>query len=195
MASPKTAKSQSATASKVKTLGITPAAATLEVAPKKPIQAELFELAMEQFHARNFNAALHGFQAAAEGPSSEIAYTARLHQRMCEQRMNRQQEEPQSAEDHYNLGVALINSRDLPQARIQLEAALELSNDADHFHYAMALLCGLEGNYAASARALARAIQLNSRNRSAARNDPDFQEILRHHEVRTVLDPEEIPTA
>ena len=63
-----------------------------------------------------------------------------------------------------------------------------MTPQAGHLHYAMALLSGLEGDYAASARFLARAIELEPANRSAARNDADFHDILRRPELRAVLD-------
>ncbi len=128
------------------------------------------------------------FEAASSGTSTDIAHAARLHVRMCEQRLGQREHVPKSSEDHYNLAVALINRRDLPQARVHLETALSMTPQADYVQYAMALLNGLEGNYAAAAQSLARAIELEATNRTAARNDPDFQDILRHPELMAVLE-------
>ena len=160
-----------------------------------PSQSSLFEKAMEHFHARNFREAMQIFEDASAGPSPEVAHAARLHARMCEQRLGQLDHVPKSSEDHYNLAVALINLRDLPQARLHLEAALEMTPQRDHPHYAMALLSGLEGDYAASARSLAYAIELESTNRAAARKDPDFHDILRRPELRAVLEPQGAHTA
>jgi tetratricopeptide (TPR) repeat protein len=160
-----------------------------------PSQPSMFEKAMEHFHARNFAEALQLFEAAACGPSPGIAHAARLHLRMCEQRLGQPANLPISADDHYNLAVALINRRELPEARVHLEVALKMTPQGDHLHYAMSLLSGLEGDYAASARSLGHAIELEARNRSAARNDPDFREILRHAELRAVLESQGDPAA
>ena len=190
MASQKTSKTQSSkpAGGKPAAKAGTAAAGSLEAVKEVPSQSSVFEKAMDQFHARNFKAALHEFEAAIDGPSASIAHAARVHQRMCEQRLKLELNEPKTAEDHYNLAVALINRRDLAQARVQLEAAINAAPQSDHMHYAMSLLCGLEGNMAAAAQALTRAIQLDARNRNAARNDPDFREILRHSEMRFVLE-------
>ena len=158
-------------------------------------QAAIFDKAMDLFNARNFKEALDEFEVAANGSSADIAHSARLHMRMCELRLRSQTEEPQTAEDRYNVAVAHINRRELAQARVYLEAALNAAPQAGHLHYAMALLCGLEGNIAAAAQALSQAIQLDSSNRNAARNDPDFHDILRHAEIRTVLDKQGATTA
>lgn len=160
-----------------------------------PPQSSLFEQAMEQFNARNFKEAVQLFEAAASGPSNDISCAARLHLRMCEQRLGMKAVVPKSADDHYNLAIALINRRDLPEARMHLEAALKMGPQAGHLHYAVALLNGLEGNYAASARSLAYAIELEPGNRTAARKDPDFRDILRHPELKAVLESHEAPTA
>ena len=197
MASQRTSKTQSSKPAGDKSAAKAGAAAAgrLEAVKEAPSQSSVFEKAMDLFHARNFKAALREFEAATDGPSAAIAHVARVHRRMCEQRLSRQPDEPKTADDHYNLAVAFINSRDLAQARIQLEAAIDSAPQADHMHYAMSLLCGLEGNMAASAQALTRAIQLDARNRNAARNDPDFREILRHAEMRFVLDTQGATTA
>ena len=158
-------------------------------------QSNRFEQAMEQFNARNFKEAVQLFEAAALGPSNDISCAARLHVRMCEQRLGMKAVVPKSADDHYNLAVALINRRELPAARMHLEAALKTTPQVGHLHYAVALLNGLEGNYAASARSLANAIELDAGNRTAARNDPDFRDVLRHPELRAVLESPEAPTA
>ena len=160
-----------------------------------PPQSSVFEQAMELFNARNFQEAMQLFEAATSGPSKEVSCAARLHVRMCEQRLGLKSHVPKSAEDHYNLAIALINRRDLPEARVHLEAALKTTPQGGHLHYALALLNGLEGSYAASARALAYAIELDAGNRTAARNDPDFRDILRRPELKAVLESHEAPTA
>lgn len=159
-----------------------------------PSQSSVFDKAMEHFHARNFAEAIQLFITAASGPSLDIAHASRLHLRMCGQRLGPPSNLPKSADDHYNLAVALINSRELPEARIHLEAALKMTPQGGHLHYAMALLNGLEGHYAASARSLSHAIGLEAGNLTAARNDPDFHEILRHAELRAVLESKGAPT-
>ncbi len=139
-------------------------------------QAELFERAIAAFQARDFAAALPLFQRAAEGPGRDVAHSARLRIRMCQQRLSAGAA-PRTPEEHYNFAVALINARKLAEAERHLCQALAQGPEADYLHYALALCRGLAGDLAAARDHLHRAIELNPANRVAARNDPDFAEI------------------
>ena len=50
-------------------------------------QKEAFEKANKLFHARSFGDAMKLFQQATQGPSIEIGHVAKLHIKMCEQRL------------------------------------------------------------------------------------------------------------
>lgn len=135
---------------------------------------ECFESAMRLFHARKFAEARELFGKAAEGPSREIAHKAKLQRSMCEQRLSDGDAVCKSAEDHYNYAVALINSRELNKAKKHLVTALNLDGNADHVLYALALCLGLSGDLDGAYENLKRAIELQPRNRIAARQDTDF---------------------
>ena len=158
-------------------------------------QEALFEKAMELFHARDFASAVQSFEAAASGTSAEIAHASRMRINMCQQRLRMGLPTATTAEEHYNLAVALINQRDLKNSRAHLNSAMEITPNDDHLFYALALVNGLEGDYPASALALERAIELRPQNKSAARNDPDFHEILRHAELKAILETQEATSA
>jgi tetratricopeptide (TPR) repeat protein len=156
------------------------------------LQSKTFERAINQFHARKYKDAKELFEQAAQGPSREMAHTARLHIRMCEQRLmaTATAPAPRTVEDFYNLAVALINKRDLAGAEGQLKQALALMENGDHLHYALALVRGLQGDGDGASFHLKRAIDLQPRNRAAARNDPDFLEISNLPAVRDLIYPE-----
>jgi len=153
-------------------------------------QLAAFEAAMKQFHARRLAEARDLFVAAAAGPESDVANRARLHIAMCDQRLPQPIEKPQSAEEYYNYGVALTNARHLSAARDNLEKALALAPLADHVHYALALVEALDGNFDAARGHLARAIELQPRNRLIARQDADFAPVARHPWFDALLYPE-----
>jgi tetratricopeptide (TPR) repeat protein len=155
------------------------------------LQNKTFERAISQFHARKYKDAKELFEQAAQGPSREMAHAARLHIRMCEQRLTAATgPEPRTVEDFYNLAVALINRRDLAAAETQLRQALAMMENGDHLHYALALCRGLQGDAEGAYNHLKRAIDLQPRNRAAARNDPDFLEISHLPAVRDLMYPE-----
>ncbi|MFN3325199.1 MAG: TPR end-of-group domain-containing protein [Bryobacteraceae bacterium] len=155
-------------------------------------QVKLYEEASRLFYAGSFRDAMELFERAGTGPNLGMAHSARLHVRMCEQRLARQELELSSSEDHYNFAVALINRRDLTKAEEHLKEALRLNSTTtnDHIHYALALCLALRGDIEGSARQLKCAIDQNPRNRNLARSDPDFQEAGRQPPLRALIHPE-----
>lgn len=153
-------------------------------------QLRVFEQAMKLFRAGKFADAKESFQRAIDGPAREIAYHARTHVRMCDRRLDKGAVQLRTPEDHYNYAITLINTRNLAAAREHLEAALRLDAQADHVHYALALCRGLTGDVDGACENLKRAIELQPRNRIAARQDADFAPIAGHPLLQQILYPE-----
>ncbi|HEY1217832.1 MAG: hypothetical protein ABSE42_20690 [Bryobacteraceae bacterium] len=173
----------------------TPAPPAAEPASPQPAndadrQFSAFEAAMKQFHERHLAPARELFAAAAAGPERDVANRARLHMAMCDRRLQQETVNLQSAEDYYNYGVALINTRELSKAQQNLEKALAMTPQADHVHYALALAQALGGDLETARGHLERAIQLEPRNRIIARQDADFAIVARHPMFDALLYPE-----
>jgi Flp pilus assembly protein TadD len=109
---------------------------------------------------------------------------------MCERRLQQVTVKLGSAEDYYNYGVALINSRNLTEARAHLEKALEMQPAADHVHYALALAQALSGDLSSAQQNLKRAIELEPRNRLIARQDADFAPLASQPPFDALIYPE-----
>ena len=139
-----------------------------------PSQMESFEEGMRLFHARKFQEAREYFLQAMRGPDRAVTHRAGLHARMCEQRLESARLVLNTPEEHYNYAITLINSRDLAAAQKHLRAALDADSTADHVLYALAACHSLGGDLQAAYENLKRAIDLQPRNRLAARQDPDF---------------------
>lgn len=153
-------------------------------------QYTIFEAAMKLFHARQFKEARDLFTQATRGPERDVANRAQVHLAMCDRRLQRVTVTLGSAEDYYNYGVALINSRNLVEARTHLEKALEMSPSADHVHYALALAQALAGDVASAQYNLRRAIELEPRNRLIARQDADFAPLANQPPFDALIYPE-----
>lgn len=140
----------------------------------KEKQASLYSKAMKLFNTGDFAKAKEGLEKVIEGPSMEISHAARMHHSVCERRLASVAVQPDTPAEHYDYAVALLNARKPDEARDHLHKALQATEKADHIHYALALcLCQLNDIDSAAAH-LSRAIRLEPKNRSIARNDPDF---------------------
>lgn len=155
-------------------------------------QAQLtnFEAAIKLFHARNLREARTLFEKAAAGPERDVANRAKLHISMCDRRLEQNKPNLGTAEDYYNYGVALLNTRNVPDARTHLEQALKMAPGSDHIHYALALAQALDGDMANAHENLRRAIELEPRNRIMARQDTDFAPLANQPPFDALLYPE-----
>ncbi|MFN7924792.1 MAG: hypothetical protein U0Q16_32110 [Bryobacteraceae bacterium] len=150
-------------------------------------QAQAFDKAMAFFNKRDFAKAMPLFEQAGEGPVTEMAHVAKMHARMCERRLGGAQPVLQTPEDQYNYAIGLLNQGRVDDAAQLLRKAIAGREDADHYHYALALASGLKGEMESSANHLRKAIELQPANRVNARNDPEFAPLAQHPLIREVL--------
>ncbi len=153
-------------------------------------QMDSFEEGMRLFHARKFQQAREFFMQATRGPELAVAHRAGLHARMCEQRLESAGPVLNTPEEHYNYAITRMNSRDLATAQKHLRAALDTDSTADHVLYALAACHSLGGDLQAAYENLKLAIDLQPRNRLAARQDPDFAAMAEHPAFVRLLHPE-----
>ena len=158
--------------------------------PNSQKQLAAFESGMKSFHARKFKEAREQFRIAVEGPERDVAHRAALHASMCEQRLEQNAVKLQTAEDYYNYGIALLNTRQIEDARSHLERALAMTPEADHVFYALAVAQALSGDAAGAHEHLKRAIELEPKNRLMARQDADFASLSSQAPFQALLYPE-----
>lgn len=160
-------------------------------APAKQQQLKLYEEALKQFQQQKFAKAKEVLEDVVKGPSRELADRARVHLRICDQRIARVPAAvPKSAEEHYTQGVALMNLGRWDEARDHLDRARKAAPKADHIVYAMAALDCLTGEADSAMENLKVAIQLRPENRYHARNDEDFAFLQEDPRFTELLYPE-----
>lgn len=150
------------------------------------LQTGQFEQAMTLFRGGQFQPARELFAQATEGPSRDIAFSAKMHIRMCEKRMEQAAPLLETADDYYNYGVALTNQRRLSDAAQQLEQALKMK-DVSHYHYALGFCLALSGDSAAAIAHTKRAVEMDPASRTALRNDSEFMAALGNSNVQAIL--------
>jgi tetratricopeptide (TPR) repeat protein len=161
------------------------------VDPRVQAQLKTYDEALSLFHQQKFARAKEELEEVLKGPSKELADRARMHLKIAEQRMKPSQEQnPRTAEDHYQRGVAMMNIGRWDDARESLDKARKAAPKADHIHYALAALDCLTGEADSALANLKVAIQLRPENRYHARNDEDFEFLQEDPRFTELLYPE-----
>jgi tetratricopeptide (TPR) repeat protein len=161
------------------------------VDPRVQAQLKLYDEALSLFHQQKFAKAKSELEKVLEGPSKELADRARMHLKITEQRMKPSHEQnPKTADEHYQRGVAMMNIGRWDDARESLDKARKAAPKADHVHYALAALDCLTGEADSAMKNLKVAIDLRPENRYHARNDEDFAFLQEDPRFTEMLYPE-----
>src|SRR5262249_10452099 len=161
------------------------------VDPRVQAQMKLYDDALPLFHQQKFQKAKVELEKVLEGPSKELADRARMHLKITEQRMKPSHEQnPRTAEEHYQRGVAMMNVGRWDDARESLDKARKAAPKADYIHYALAALDCLTGEAESAMQNLKVAIELRPENRYHARNDEDFAFLQEDPRFTELLYPE-----
>ena len=173
------------------TAAATKKAAPDPLAPAKQQQLKAYEEALKYFQEQKFHRAKQVLERVVEGPSKELGDRAKVHLRICEQRMaGTAAVVLKSSEDYYTQGVAMMNLGRWDDAREHLDRALKAAPKADHVIYALAALDCLTGEAESAMEKLKLAIQLRPENRYHARNDEDFAYLQDDPRFTELLYPE-----
>ena len=161
------------------------------VDPRVQQQLKQYEEAVRYFHQQKFHKAKQVLEKVIAGPSKELGDRARVHLRICEQRISRLPTPvPRTAEDHYQSGVAMMNLGRWDEAREHLLRARKMAPKTDYIFYAMAALDCLTGEAESAMENLKTAIDLRPENRYHARNDEDFAFLQEDPRFTELLYPE-----
>jgi tetratricopeptide (TPR) repeat protein len=161
------------------------------VDPRVQAQLKVYDEALSLFHQQKFAKAKVELEKVLEGPSKELADRARMHLKIAEQRMKPSAEQnPRTADEHYQRGVAMMNIGRWDDARESLDRARKAAPKADYIHYALAALDCLTGEADSAMKNLKVAIELRPENRYHARNDEDFAFLQEDPRFTEMLYPE-----
>jgi tetratricopeptide (TPR) repeat protein len=125
----------------------------------------------------------------------EIQERVKTHLRLCEQKMARKPSAPKSLEEHYDVGVALMNQGRYEEARDHYQRALKLDSQSDFVIYAMAALSCRTGDLESALAYLKAAIQLRPDNRYLAQHDSDFEPLMQDARFIAIIFPERLNSA
>jgi len=131
-------------------------------------------------HAEDFGRAIRSFEdlIAEHSEEPEIQERAKVLIHACEKKLHENERTVlRSADDHYNVGIAELNRREMASAIQHLQHALKLNPKADHVLYALAAANAVQGDRDNALHHLKQAIHFRPENRFLAARDSDFQSL------------------
>jgi tetratricopeptide (TPR) repeat protein len=143
-------------------------------------------------YAEDYAKAVKAFnKVIADYPEEpEIQASAKARIQACEKRIQeRGRTVFKTADDHYNLAIALMNRGDLETAVVHLQSALKLAPKADHVLYAMAAANALQGNRDQAISYLKQSIHHRAENRFQASQDNDFAVLAEEQAFKDLVAP------
>jgi len=145
-------------------------------------------------HAEQFERAIKTFEelVAEHTDEPEIQDRAKILIQAAQKKLQEKERTVlRSAEDHYNVGIAELNRRELPSAVQHLQHALKLAPKADHVLYALAAANALQGNRDEALSYLKQSIHHRPENRFLAARDGDFLALQEDSDFKQLVTPPE----
>jgi tetratricopeptide (TPR) repeat protein len=124
-----------------------------------------------------------------EAPA-EIQDRCRMYISACRRQLEKAGLSFLTPEEHYDYAISQLNTGYYEEAREQFNGILNAHPDADYAFYGLAVLGAITGNIQDCLYNLARAIELNPKNRLQARVDNDFQSMVDDPRFTELLYPE-----
>jgi tetratricopeptide (TPR) repeat protein len=120
----------------------------------------------------------------------EIQERCRMYIQTCQRQLEQARLSFPTPEEHYDYAISLLNTGYYEEAHEQFDNILATYPEADYALYGLALLDSITGRVQDCLNNLARAIELNPRNRLQARADNDFQSMVDDPRFTELLYPE-----
>jgi len=155
---------------------------------------QAYEAGIKLMHAEEFEKAIRCLEDLVTGhpDEPEIQERAKVLIHASEKKLHEKARTVlRSADDHYNVGVADLNRREITSAIQHLEHALKLTPKADHVLYALAAANSIQGNRDQALNHLKQAIHLRPENRFLAARDADFEFLKEDPDFKQLVTPPE----
>jgi tetratricopeptide (TPR) repeat protein len=120
----------------------------------------------------------------------ELQDRCRIYISTCRRQLEKRALTFETAEEHYDYAISLLNTGYYEEAREQFGEILNRHPGADYALYGLAVLEAITGHAQDCLDNLARAIELNPKNRLQARADNDFQSMADDPRFTELLYPE-----
>jgi tetratricopeptide (TPR) repeat protein len=181
---------QDAKTAAVRRKKITPTAAKPAAPAHRGPAFQHYEAAVQLVQQGKYEKALAAFEKLLPTAPVEILERCRMYSATCRRQLERDALTFVSPEERFDFAIARLNGGDYEDAREHLNAVLSEKPHADYAFYGLAVLDSITGRAQDCLTNLARAIEINPRNRLQARSDNDFQNMVDDPRFTELLYPE-----
>jgi tetratricopeptide (TPR) repeat protein len=149
-----------------------------------------YQAAVQQLQQGKYEKALAAFEKLLPTAPAEILERCQMYINTCQRQLEKPKLTFLTPEEHYDYAISQLNTGYYEEARDQFNLILATHPEADYALYGLALLDSMTGRAQDCLRNLARAIELNPKNRLQARADNDFQSMVDDPRFTELLYPE-----
>lgn len=149
-----------------------------------------YQAAVQLLQQGKYDKALTAFEKLLPSAPPEILERTRMYVATCKRQMEQSRLAFQTAEERYDYAISQLNQGYYEEAREQFNGVIGDDPRADYAYYGLAVLDSITGRPQECLDNLARAIELNPKNRLQARSDNDFQSMLDDPRFTELLYPE-----
>jgi tetratricopeptide (TPR) repeat protein len=149
-----------------------------------------YQAAVQLLQQGRYEKALAAFEKLLPSAPAETLERCKMYISTCQRQLEKHHLTFLTPEEHYDYAVSQLNIGYYEEAREQFDSILAAYPGADYAFYGLALLDSITGRTQDCLRNLARAIELNPRNRLQARADNDFQSMVDDPRFTELLYPE-----
>ncbi len=149
-----------------------------------------YQSAVQLVQQGKFEKALAAFEKLLPTAPFELIERCRMYVATCQHQLEHKGLAFQTPEERYDYAVSQLNEGYFDEATEQLQAILAEHPGADYAYYGLALIDSIIGRVQGCLDNLAKAIELNPKNRLQARVDNDFQNMVDDPRFTELLYPE-----
>ncbi len=149
-----------------------------------------YQSAVQSLQQGKYDKALGILEKLLPEAPVEIQDRCRMYITTCRRQIEKGKLTFVTPEEHYDYAISQLNTGCYEEAREQFNHILTAHPDADFAFYELAVLESITGHAQDCLTSLARAIELNSKNRQQARVDNDFQNMVDDPRFTELLYPE-----
>ncbi|HVX58014.1 MAG TPA: hypothetical protein VHA37_09925 [Candidatus Saccharimonadales bacterium] len=149
-----------------------------------------YQSAVQLVQQGKYDKALASLEKFLPAAPPELRERCRMYISTCNRQMQNRALAFSTPEERYDYAISQLNQGFFEEAREQLSTLADDAPQSDYVFYGLSVLESITGRPQECLNHLARAIELNPRNRLQARSDSDFQNMFDDPRFTELLYPE-----